>query len=125
MCSTCAAAEHSNKICSKWPWTNCERKLSNLGYKLIFATDTAKSQRSWITQPSNILLEVDARKVNLDLAHGVISLANMDTEEITTYNRQVSEGKTPKRKRKRIGHQVTASEGLVDALMNDVIEDVE
>lgn len=113
----CAAAEHSKKICSKWPWTQCESKLSHLGFKLIFSADTARSQRAWITRPSNVLLEVDARKVNLDIANGVISLADMDAAEIATYNLQISEAK--KKKRKCSGDQVAASDLSINVIQDD------
>lgn len=81
-----------------WPWSDCERKLGNLGYTLVHQAGEAST--SWFTQKSNLLSEAHAEKMNRDFKAGRVSLADIEGF-VRTSDSQSQRKKRAQKKRRR------------------------
>ncbi|KAH9809100.1 hypothetical protein DFH28DRAFT_906764 [Melampsora americana] len=58
---------------ASWPWSNCENRLEEHGFKLQYEPSDSL-HRSWITHPNSGLTEEKARRINHDVLSNPISL---------------------------------------------------
>lgn len=86
---------NKNKSLENWPWSNCEDRLQDGGFRLRYEPSDSL-YRSWITRPNSSLTEEMARRVNMDIISNPISLIPIegfvDKYRVKNKKRKISSG---------------------------------